>query len=208
MEQERDRLFQQIGKLQVELDWLKKDWVSTMSIAEKCACIDPKHATLSIVRQCDLVGLPRSNYYRPSTQQQESAENLQIMALIDEEYTKYPFFGSRKIRDILRRQSYNVNRKRIQRLMRIMGIESIAPKPSLSKPHPEHKIYSYLLRNLPIVCPDQVWSTDITYVPFGGGFVYLTAVIDRSLRLPGIAAMCSPPGRFQPTWRVNSVFQP
>jgi len=149
-----------------------------MSVAEKCACIDPKHATLSVSRQCDLIGLPRSSYYRLPSQQTESTENLQIMALIDEEYTKYPFFGSRKIRDILRRQGHNVNRKRIQRLMRKMGIASIAPKPSLSRPHPEHKIYPYLLRNLPIVCPDQVWSTDITYVPFSGGFVYLTVVID------------------------------
>jgi len=149
-----------------------------MSVAEKRTCIDPQHATLSIARQCDLVGLPRSSYYRPVIPQTESVENLQIMALIDEEYTKYPFFGSRKIRDVLRRLGYNVNRKRIQRLMRKMGIASIAPKPNLSKPHPEHTVYPYLLRNLPIVCPDQVWSTDITYVPFSRGFVYLTAVID------------------------------
>ncbi len=78
-----------------------------MSVAAKRACIDPKHVALSIARQCDLIGLPRSSYYRPPTQQTESTENLQIMALIDEEYTKYPFFGSRKIRDILRRQGYN-----------------------------------------------------------------------------------------------------
>jgi putative transposase len=151
----------------------KKDWASTMSVAEKRTYIDPQHATLSIARQCDLVGLPRSSYYRPVIPQTESAENLQIMALIDEEYTKYPFFGSRKIRDVLRRLGYNANRKRIQRLMRKMGIASIAPKPNLSKPHPEHTVYPYLLRNLPIVCPDQVWSTDITYVPFSRGFVYL-----------------------------------
>jgi len=110
--------------------------------------------------------------------QDETVENLALMRLIDKEYTKYPFYGSRKIRDSFRRKGQMVNRKRIQRLMRKMGIKSIAPQPDTSKPHPEHKVYPYLLRNLDIVCPDQVWSTDITYIPFAGGFVYLVAVID------------------------------
>ena len=100
------------------------------------------------------------------------------MQLIDEEYTKHPFYGSRKMRDALRRRGYTVNRKRIQRLMRTMGIQSIAPKPGTSKPHPEHKVYPYLLRNMRVLCPDQVWSSDITYVPLSGGFAYLVAVMD------------------------------
>ena len=149
-----------------------------MSIAEKRSCIDPNHKDISIMRQCDLIGLSRPSFYRKPGLQVESDENLYVMKLIDEEYTKYPFFGSRKLRDSLRRQGHVLNRKRIQRLMRKMGIQSIAPKPNTSRPHPEHKVYPYLLRNLNIVCPDQVWSTDITYVPLDGGFVYLVAVID------------------------------
>ncbi len=89
-----------------------------------------------------------------------------------------PFTEGRKMRDVLRRRGYLVNRKRVQRLMRKMGIQSIAPKPGTSKPHPEHKIYPYLLRNVDIRCPDHVWSSDITYVPISGGFVYLVAIID------------------------------
>ncbi len=130
------------------------------------------------MRQCGLIGLSRTSFYRKPWLQVESNENLYVMKLIDEEYTKYSFFGSRKLRDSLRRQGHVLNRKRIQRLMRKMGIQSIAPKPNTSRPHPEHKVYPYLLRNLDIVCPDQIWSTDITYVPLDGGFVYLVAVID------------------------------
>ena len=100
------------------------------------------------------------------------------MRIIDEEYTDHPFYGSRRMRDVLRRRGYLVNRKRVQRLMRKMGIQSIAPQPGTSKPHPEHKIYPYLLRNLKVLCPDQVWSSDITYVPMASGFVYLVAIID------------------------------
>jgi len=100
------------------------------------------------------------------------------MEVIDEEYTAHPFYGSRKMRDALRRRGYQVNRKRVQRLMRKMGIQSIAPQPGTSKPHPEHKLYPYLLRNLTVLCPDQVWSSDITYIPLRGGFAYLVAVMD------------------------------
>ncbi|RKZ91134.1 MAG: IS3 family transposase [Gammaproteobacteria bacterium] len=149
-----------------------------VSISEQRACIDSNHESISILRQCELVGLPRSSYYQQPCSQDETIENLNLMLIIDKEYTKYPFYGSRKIRDSLRRKGHPVNRKRIQRLMRKMGIKSIAPQPNTSKPHPEHKVYPYLLRNLDIVCPDQVWSTDITYIPFATGFVYLVAVID------------------------------
>jgi len=149
-----------------------------MSTSLKRACIDPGHGALSVSRQCELIGLSRSSYYRPEVAQRESKENLELMRIIDAEYTLHPFYGSRKMRDVLRRRGYLVNRKRVQRLMRKMGIESIAPKPGTSKPHPEHKVYPYLLRNISVLCPDHVWSSDITYVPLSGGFVYLVAVID------------------------------
>lgn len=149
-----------------------------MSITEKQSCIDPGHESLSTMRQCELIELPRSSYYRPSFLSRESEKNLALMRLIDEEYTKHPFYGTRKMRDYLRRQGYKVNRKRVQRLMRKMGLQSIAPKPNTSMSHPDHKKYPYLLRNLDIICPDQVWCSDITYIPLPGGFVYLTAVMD------------------------------
>jgi putative transposase len=149
-----------------------------MSIAEKRSCIDPGHKSLSTVRQCELIELPRSSYYRKSFLSKEPDKNLTLMRLIDEEYTKHPFYGTRKMRDYLRRQGYKMNRKRVQRLMRKMGLQSIAPKPNTSAAHPDHKKYPYLLRNLEIICPDQVWCSDITYIPLPGGFVYLTAVMD------------------------------
>lgn len=157
---------------------VKKKYWSALSITEKRACIDPNQAAVSISRQCELIGLSRSSHYRQSDLQIETAENLSFMQMIDEEYTAHPFYGSRKMRDCLRRQGYRVNRKRIQRLMRKMGIQSIAPKPSTSTRHPAHKVYPYLLRHLDVICIDQVWSSDITYIPFSNGFVYLVAVID------------------------------
>lgn len=158
---------------------VKKKYRSPLiSSREKCACVDPDHKSISIMRQCELIGLPRSSYYRQPEIQEESNENLHFMRLIDEEYMNHPFYGSRKMRDVLLRQGYIINRKRVQRLMRKMGIQSIAPKPGTSKPHPEHKIYPYLLRHLSVIRPNQVWSTDITYIPLVGGFVYLVAVMD------------------------------
>ena len=110
---------------------------------EKQSCIEPGHPRLNISSQCKLLGLHRSNYYRQNDYpMKESSENLKLMRLIDKEYTRHPFYGSRKIRDYLRRCGYKVNRKRIQRLMRIMGIQSIAPKPDTSAPRKEHKIYT------------------------------------------------------------------
>ena len=100
------------------------------------------------------------------------------MRLIDEEYMRHPFYGTRKMRAYLQRQGYSTNRKRVQRLMRKMGIQSIAPKPNTSAPRKEHKIYPYLLKGMDIKHPDQVWCSDITYIPLAGGFVYLTAVMD------------------------------
>jgi putative transposase len=133
--------------------------------------IEPDHDELSIRRQCELLGLARGSwYYEPLG---ETAENLKLMRRIDELYLLRPYFGSRRMGLEL-----EVNRKRVQRLMRIMGLEAIYPKPRTTVPCPEHKIYPYLLRNVEIVRPNQVWSTDITYIPLRGGFLYLTAVID------------------------------
>ena len=153
-----------------------------MSVGDKIKCIDPKDSDLSINRQCYLLGLQRSSYYRPSVVTSESNENLEFMRLIDEEFLRHPFYGSRKMRDYLNRQGFPVNRKRVQRLMCLMCIESVAPKPNTSRPRKEHKVYPYLLKKLLITKPDQVWSSDITYIRLAHGFVYLTAVIDWSSR--------------------------
>lgn len=133
--------------------------------------IDVDHPQLSVRRQCELLGLERSTfYYQPCT---ESAENLKWMRAIDRLYLQRPYFGSRRIADELA-----INRKRAQRLMRLMGLEAIHPKPRTTRRAKEHRIYPYLLRNIEITRPDQVWSTDITYLPLREGYLYLTAVMD------------------------------
>jgi putative transposase len=139
--------------------------------------VDADHAELSVRRQCELLGLCRSGlYYEPVP---ESTENLRLMQLIDAEYTAHPFYGSRKIMVFLsHHEGRNINRKRVQRLMRLMGLEAIYPKPRLSMAGRGHRIYPYLLRDVAIVRPDQVWSTDLTYVPMRSGFMYLAAIID------------------------------
>ena len=131
---------------------------------------------LSVSQQCDLLDLSRSSYYyEPAT---ESAENLSLLALIDKEYTAHPFLGSRRMTTWLQGEGHEVNRKRVQRLMRLMGLEAVYPKPRLSVGGAGHKVYPYLLRNVTIERVNQVWSTDITYIPMPRGFMYLTAVID------------------------------
>ena len=138
--------------------------------------IEPEHPKLSVRRQCELLGLPRSSYYREPAG--ESEENLELMKLIDEEYTRHPFYGSRKIKKYLRALGYRVGRKRVQRLMRLMGVSSIAPRKRTTMPGDGHKIYPYLLRNLDINRPNMVWASDISYIRLRGGFVYLTVVMD------------------------------
>jgi len=131
---------------------------------------------LSVSQQCALLGLSRSSfYYEPAT---ETAENLALMALIDREYTARPFRGSRGMTAWLRGEGHVVNRKRVQRLMRLMGLEAVYPKPKLSVSGAGHKVYPYLLRDVAIERVNQVWSTDITYIPMPNGFMYLTAVMD------------------------------
>lgn len=138
--------------------------------------IEPEHLTISISRQCELLGLARSSWYYQAVP--ETAENLALLRLIDEEYTRHPFFGSRRMVVMMEEQGYNVNRKRIQRLMSILGIEAIYPKPNLSRADRKHNKYPYLLKGVNICYPNHVWSTDITYIRMNRGFVYLMAVID------------------------------
>ena len=131
---------------------------------------------LPVSRQCELLELPRSTFYhvpKPVTD-----EELELMQLIDRCHLKYPFYGSRRIRDWLEDQEQKINRKRIQRLMRTMGLVALYPKRNLSLANQTHKVYPYLLRDLVIDRPNQVWSTDITFVPMAHGFVYLVAVMD------------------------------
>ena len=131
---------------------------------------------MSIRRQCELLGLNRATlYYEPA---QETALNLHLMRRLDEQYLKMPFLGVLKMTEWLRGQDYSVNPKRVRRLLRKMGLEAIYPKPQTTKPGEGHKTYPYLLRNLAITQVNQVWSTDITYIPMPRGFMYLVAVMD------------------------------
>jgi len=138
--------------------------------------IEVQNPDISIVRQCQLFKISRTSvYYKPKG---ENPENLELMRLMDAQYLKTPTHGSRSMVTFLKRLGYNKNRKRIQRLMRLMGLEAIYPKRKTSKPNPAHRIYPYLLRNLSIDHPNQVWAADITYLPLEKGFMYLVAVMD------------------------------
>lgn len=139
--------------------------------------IEPAHPALSLRRQCELLGLNRSAwYYEPAP---ESAENLQLMRLIDEQYTRTPFYGWPRMTVYLREdKGYVVNHKRVQRLMQIMGLQALYPKPRTTVPGTAHRLYPYLLRGVTIAHPDQVWSADITYIPMTQGFMYLVAILD------------------------------
>jgi putative transposase len=138
--------------------------------------VQPDNSQLSVRRQCDLLSLTRSMfYYEPVG---VSAEELALMKEIDRIYTQRPFYGSRKIVEALYDVGHDANRKRVQRLMQLMGLQALVPGPHTSKPHPEHPIYPYLLKRLDIVRPNQVWATDITYIPLESGWAYLVAIID------------------------------
>jgi putative transposase len=138
--------------------------------------INRNHPMLSIRRQCELIGLNRATYYHEPAM--ESAFNLKLMRLIDEEYTRAPFYGYRKMTARLKIRGHDVNRKRVARLMRKMGIQAIYPHPKTSVSNHQHKKYPYLLKGLDVVRPNQVWAADITYVPMPTGFMYLVAVMD------------------------------
>lgn len=138
--------------------------------------IDVDSADLSVRRQCELLGLSRSTLYYEAVE--ETKANLCVMRLIDEQYLSTPFYGSRRMTVWLTHAGHAVNRKRVQRLMRVMGLEAIYPKPRLSEANAEHRKFPYLLRGLVVDRVNQVWATDITYIPMSRGFMYLVAVID------------------------------
>ena len=167
-------LYEQIGRLKMELEWLKKKLPE--SIEGKRMLIDPQHPELSIRRQCQLLGLNRASYYYVPAQ--ETPLNLELMRHIDAQYLKTPFYGYRRMTAYLRRRQYAVNPKRVRRLMRLMDLAAVGPCPRTSVAAPGHTVYPYLLRGLAIMRPNQVWSTDITYIPLARGFMYLVAIID------------------------------
>ncbi len=150
-------LYQQIGQLKVELDWLKKNL--DCSIDRKRQMIESSNNSISIHRQCELIGLSRASlYYEPA---EESAENLRLMRLLDEQYTRTPFYGVLKMTAWLRENDHLINCKRVRRLLRLMGLEAIYPKPRLSLASPGHQIYPYLLRGVKVTRVNQVWSAEI-----------------------------------------------
>jgi putative transposase len=142
-------------------------------------------------RQCEILGINRSSLYYESVG--PDPEELELMRRIDELHLEFPFYGSRSISRELRSQGLVANRKRVQRLMRVMGIEALAPKPNTSRPAPEHAVYPYLLRGISIDRPNQVWAADITYIPLARGFAYLVAIMD----------WCS---RRVLSWRLSNTF--
>jgi putative transposase len=147
-----------------------------MPIEAKRLLVEPEQERLSIVRQCELLGMSRAAYYYEPWEWDETA--LAMLRAIDEEYTRHPFLGKRRMCDYLAELDYDVGVKRTRTLMAWLGLEAIYPKKSLSVPNREHKKYPYLLKRLPIIRPNQVWASDITYVRLSRGFAYLTVVMD------------------------------
>ena len=163
-----------------------------MSRPQRLDMIDRKHRELSLVRQCSLLGISRSSvYYRRVPAR---AEDLELMALLDRQYLKTPFYGSRKMPAWLRAQGYRVNRKRVRRLMRVMGLEAIYRRPNTSKPAPGHRIFPYLLNGVEVNRVNQVWTADITYLPMARGFLYLVAIMDWH-------------SRYVLAWRVSNTME-
>ena len=147
-----------------------------VSRSQRRAMIDREEPKLSLARQCALLGISRSSlYYLPT---EAGAEDMELMALIDQQYLKTPFYGSRRMTAWLSNHGHQVNRKRVRRLMQLIGLEAIYRRPNTSKPNPGHKVYPYLLRGLEINRVNQVWATDITYIPMARGFLYLVAIMD------------------------------
>lgn len=163
-----------------------------MSIPQKCSLIGPADGSISIGRQCDLLGLNRSSYYYQPIG--ESSANLEIMGLLDKQYTRAPFYGVLRMHQHIRSLGHEVNIKRIRRLLRQMGLEAIYPKKGTSIGDKQHKIYPYLLKGLDINRPNQVWASDITYVQMEKGFLYLVAVIDWF-------------SRYVVSWRISNTME-
>ncbi|TRM11447.1 IS3 family transposase [Lentibacillus cibarius] len=175
-EKQLDNLYSEVGKLTTQLSWLKKNLASTTTRQERMEMVDWADSELSISDQAKLLGINRSSlYYKPV---QPSQEEVNLKNRIDKIYTKYPYFGSRKITQMLKSEGTNINRKRVQRHMHEMGIQAVHPGPNLSKRNLQHRIYPYLLRGRSITYPNQVWSIDITYIRLQSSWMYLTAIID------------------------------
>lgn len=164
-----------------------------MSVEHKKQWIEPGFPEISIARQCELIGLPRATYYYQA--QDEHTLNQQVMRLLDEEYTRHPFYGVRRLTVWLQRQGYHVNHKRVRRLMRRMGLVAIYPKPRLSQAFQEHEMFPYLLRDITIVHPNQVWCTDMTYIRLVQGFVYLVVILDWY-------------SRYVLSWAISTTMEP
>ena len=153
--------------------------VRDQPVDERQSWIEPKGA-IALSRQCQLLEVTRSVVYEQKKRRLKAVDEnvLVLLQLLDEEYTRHPFYGTRRMKQYLRGCGHAVNRKRIQRLMRQLGLAGMSPGPGTSKPHSQHKVYPYLLRGIDIVRPNQVWSADITYIRLPRGFVYLVAMID------------------------------
>ena len=177
--EELERLHAKIGQLVVERDFLSQG-LRSMSVEQRRGLIDPGHGPLSIGRQCALVSISRPSFYhRPGG---ETVETLALMRLIDAQFLETPWYGSRQMMRHLRRDGHEVGRKRVRRLMSRMGLVPIHQRPRTTVPHPEHRIYRYLLRDLVVSRPNQVWCADLTYIPIRRGFLYLVAVMDGATR--------------------------
>ncbi|MCU9602312.1 IS3 family transposase [Pallidibacillus thermolactis] len=175
-EEQIENLYAEVGRLTTQLSWLKKNLASTTTRQERVNMIEWQDSELSITKQAELLSLNRSSlYYKPVG---PSAEDVAIKHRIDEIYTKYPFYGSRRITALLNQEGVNINRKRVQRHMREMGIQAVYPGPNLSKRNLQHRIYPYLLKGVNINYPNHVWSIDITYIRLQRSWMYLAAVID------------------------------
>ncbi|MDA3130317.1 IS3 family transposase [Aliibacillus thermotolerans] len=176
-EEQIENLYTEVGRLTTQLSWLKKkNLASTTTRQERVNMIEWQDSELSITKQAELLRLNRSSlYYKPVG---PSAEDVAIKHRIDEIYTKYPFYGSRRITALLNQEGVNINRKRVQRHMREMGIQAVYPGPNLSKRNLQHRIYPYLLKGVNINYPNHVWSIDITYIRLQRSWMYLAAVID------------------------------
>ena len=161
-----------------------------MSPPARRAMVERPGEAVSVRRQCELLNVARSGVYRPKPVM--AAEDLALMRRIDELHLELPFFGSRRMTFQLNEEGRGVNRKRVQRLMRVMGIEALVPRPGTSQAAPGNKIYPYLLRGVAITEPNHVWASDITYIPMASGHLYLVAIIDLASRAPcgaGLAAV-------------------
>lgn len=150
--------------------------MSTLRLADRNALVEPESDPLRVVRQWELLGVSRSSFYDEPVALSE--EELELCRLLEQQYLETPFYGSRRLTVWLQKQGYCVNRKRVQRLMRQLGLEALYPQPKLSQRHPEHEIYPYLLNGVKVTQADQVWSTDITYLPVLKGHYYLVAILD------------------------------